>query len=831
MKKLISILAVVLLLSTLLSTLSVSAASETTPRANNTKRIIHIVFDNSGSMYEKATPMSWCQALYAMEVFAAMMNPQDEMKIYPLHGFTIGKGTGATYSEDSPLRITQNNSNDIRNIYTPAPGGTPINAVSKAGDALNKVSGAEKWLIVLTDGAFTGGNLSSTLSKYTPNMNVVYLGFGEAKAPSGVATNGNYKYIAQTASQGKDVLSKLTGICNSIFGRDVLPNQGKTVRFDVSMSKLIVFVQGENINNVKLGSLTPIENKQMSYATLGAGKYKNSDYSTQFRSDTSLQGVLLTYENVKAGEYALSYTGTATSVEYYYEPNVDIVATFTDSAGNNVDMTEKPIAGHYVLSFFMVDKATSQKNSSDLLGQVDYVITYKLNNTEKTVTATDAGKIELDLQPRDTLTVTLKVTYLGNYTITRTAVDFGWPVNGLEFEAPEAGWLDVHLSGQQEIPLTDLELKNYPFEIVYDGQKLGSQANDRLKVTAQIEGGNVQTQLDIAARQVSLAYNGSVLNTSCGNMTLRVTAQYTNEDGKQTNTAVATLPLNVTDNSRVLQAELITDQTYYQLSELAQGKPLVLKLAFSGQPLTEEELLALQIQCQANGAQLRVEPDASQSAYLIYFDQAESGDCAVTVTVSGTNEIGRPFSIDQQTEVEFGVLPMWLRILLWILAALLVILLILWFLNRKVLPKNISVQEMVMKVNGNTVRLAVAPVFSGGGKKTGSLVINSPPVGTDPMAKQSITLGLVAVSPWRTPSKRRRFKIVSVGVNPGVKSWNIGTQTYRPPRNAGSNNAQFVHSVTGKPFRELESSPTFEVGVQAQTTASSVNFRSKLRFY
>ena len=136
-----------------------------------------------------------------------------------------------------------------------------------------------------------------------------------------------------------------------------------------------------------------------------------------------------------------------------------------------------------------------------------------------------------------------------------------------------------------------------------------------------------------------------------------------------------------------------------------------------------------------------------------------------------------------------------------------------------------------MSVNGNTIDLRVSPVFSGAGTKKGSLIINSPPVGTDPMANQTITLDLVAVSPWRTPSKRRRFKIVAVGVNPTVQSWNVGMNSYTLPYDADGGNNQFVHSATGKPFRELESPPRFDVGVQAQTDDSSVDFRSTLRFY
>ena len=46
---------------------------------------IAVVFDNSGSMYDNE---SWSRAKYAMEVFAAMLNEGDVLKIYPMHPVT-----------------------------------------------------------------------------------------------------------------------------------------------------------------------------------------------------------------------------------------------------------------------------------------------------------------------------------------------------------------------------------------------------------------------------------------------------------------------------------------------------------------------------------------------------------------------------------------------------------------------------------------------------------------------------------------------------------------------------------------------------------------------
>lgn len=70
-----------------------------------TTRAIYVVFDNSGSMYGPGNK-AWSQAIYAMEVFAAMMNfdSGDQMKIFPMHDVTTdgsetSKTTSSIYSQ------------------------------------------------------------------------------------------------------------------------------------------------------------------------------------------------------------------------------------------------------------------------------------------------------------------------------------------------------------------------------------------------------------------------------------------------------------------------------------------------------------------------------------------------------------------------------------------------------------------------------------------------------------------------------------------------------------------------------------------------------------
>ncbi len=259
MKKYISMLLAVLLLltSVLISVPEVSAAKTTESRT------IAIVFDNSGSMYlnnEKA----WCRATYAMEVFASMLNPGDLLQIYPMHPFAVN---GKTYDMQNPFQVTDSKqSTSIREIYTGKALGTPIETIDSAAAGLKAAKGDKKYMIVLTDGdAFylndekmsrsqTTAELDARVQKYAGDaMTVMYLGIDvEASKSSGGACMPNTAeseyFVKRKASNSADVLSILTFMCNKIFGRDTLPKNrisDKTIEFDISMSKLIVFVQGE----------------------------------------------------------------------------------------------------------------------------------------------------------------------------------------------------------------------------------------------------------------------------------------------------------------------------------------------------------------------------------------------------------------------------------------------------------------------------------------------------------------------------------------------------------------------------------------------------------
>ena len=554
MKKIISLFLAVILLFTcvLVGTTTVCAAKTESSRG------IAIVFDNSGSMYD-AGDQAWCRATYAMEVFASMLNSGDTLQIYPMHPITVGD---KEFTMQNPLQITDAaQASTIREILTKDAGGTPIESIDCAVQGLQKLQTDKKYLVVLTDGGTFSKNGNGLTKKRTKTeldkriqayasktMTVMYLGIGsEACVPN---TKESEYFIKKQAVNTTDVLSTLTDMCNLIFGRDTLPKNrisNKTMEFDISMKKLIVFVQGDNISDLKIkpksgdsvGKL--INSQQTKYSTKGAADYKSV-------ADTSLQGMITTYEDCAAGSYNIEYVGTATSVEVYYEPDADLEFVFTDSEGNNVDLNSL-YEGEYKVSFGMKDAKTGKLISSDLLGKPHYEGSYTING-EKTNFTHDgqSGEVPIVLKMNDTFEADLTVTYLSGYTISKNSTDFGWPKGGVKVLAPPLGKFDAKLTvSQNYILIKELEqTPEFIVDLTIGGKKLTAEEFDAVTVTVDCGGiaHTVTPKKEDSQYLIKLEPTNGIAE---GSYRINVDAKYLDEAGRETqDTATAKVTLSNT---------------------------------------------------------------------------------------------------------------------------------------------------------------------------------------------------------------------------------------------------------------------------------------------
>lgn len=346
-------------------------------------RQINLVYDDSGSMIFTSDKKcdTWCQAKYAMEVFAAMLGAKDTMNVYVMSDFQQVDSAPPLLTLKGSDTTTAN-VGKVHNMLTPAAGSTTFTTVEKAYQDLTTSTADEKWLVVLTDGVFNKPSKSSSdIERYfgqkNKDINVMFLGMGpQACVINADERNNVYFEKAETSSA---ILSKITGICNRIFNTNKLEvdvSNGK-FEFDVPMGELVIFAQGEGvkISDVKSPGGSSVQGGSAPVSVMYSEKASTNDTGRYADPlvDRDLVGTIVTYK----GQYDMgSYTinaSNAKTIEVYYKPSVEIMAFLIDENGKEVSSNDTVEPGEYTLNFNFVKPGTNQKvEESKLLGEVSY---------------------------------------------------------------------------------------------------------------------------------------------------------------------------------------------------------------------------------------------------------------------------------------------------------------------------------------------------------------------------------------------------------------------------------------------------------------------------
>lgn len=734
LKRYVSIFLVILMLITCLMTNNVNVNAS---QKAGQSRAIAIVFDNSGSMYED-NGQAWCRATYAMEVFASMLNAGDVLQIYPMHPIDIG---GKKYTMQKPFQITDaTQASSIRDIFTDNAEGTPIESIDSAISGIKKVKADKKYTVILTDGDsfFVNDNELSTsrtkdeLDKRIKdnagkNMTIMYLGIGSSACMPNAAQSEFF--VKEQAVNTEDVLSTLTDMCNQIFGRDSLPKSrisNNSIEFDISMSKLIVFVQGENISDLKLSGESAgklLGSQQTKYSTKGAGNYKSV-------ADKSLQGMMVTYADCAAGTYSIDYKGKATSIEVYYEPDADLDFVFTDASGNTVDPNAL-YEGEYKVSFGMKDARTGKLISSELLGEPHYEGSYFINGEEYPFTQDgSSGEVPVSLKMNDTFDANLTVTYLSGYTISKDSSDFGWPKGGIKVASRPAGELRLEISGGDEIySLQDLgEGAPYIAHVYYQGTQLTGKELDSVELKWDPDTSNAEITQEFSEDHFKLWLHykdpNAPQDTVCGECTVSIYAFYSAQGSSEAQ-AQCPLTYNINDDFSPLKIDLIAPETYLTIGDLQNSKEYVADLTINGSPLSAEDFAMVELKVDCGGIEYSLTPDQDNSRYLIKLlptDGIGEGDYQIKVDAQYTDHIGRATNVDESVTVTLSNIPLWLR---WVIALvlLLILFIIIWIiLHIRVLPKHMHTTRRLSSMSFDGDDVTQSTNFLGEIKKKGAKV-------------------------------------------------------------------------------------------------------------
>ena len=370
-------------------------------------RAIHIVYDDSSSMIRddhepKNYTHRWAYARYAMEVFTAMMETDDTMRIYYMSDFIHNRRANA--------RIVMRGSESVRTrvekVHNTTTLGelTPFDPVLKAFEDIKNQPVHQKWLIILTDGVFNRLEQSPIKidsswieQKYKEfaneeNMRIVHFAMGE-KATT-ISPNYNRHIYDYHAKNDEDILRTITQVSNRIFNRNVLKftneNRG-TFKFDIPMHDLIVFAQGANVNINNISGTenrTPDDivnvsyNQRISKEPIRLPRINDADV----KRPENLSGIMATFLNLKKGSYKIDVSGSE-EVEIYYKPDVRLVVKLYPTlrlfrSRKPVDKTniEDLYAGKYKVKFGIVPndgkKHNPTKFKSDFIKNPEFSFTY-----------------------------------------------------------------------------------------------------------------------------------------------------------------------------------------------------------------------------------------------------------------------------------------------------------------------------------------------------------------------------------------------------------------------------------------------------------------------
>jgi hypothetical protein len=350
---------------------------------NQRGKTIHVVYDDSGSMIlEKGEYRDrWGQAKYAMEVFAAMLEEKDTMRVYFMSDYDLSVGG----SLNAPAKITisglESSGSRVAKIHNTitSDANTSFDTVTKAYTDLKNQVTDEKWLVVLSDGEFNRLNgqreynipIDDFFSQYVneSNVKIIVLAMGDEVVQ--VKPDPNRGIYFEHAKNDNEILGKITSICNRIFNRNKLSFTNEARRefsFDIPMHELLVFAQGADvkINGIKGdGTYSVNQSVNVRYSEVASVNFRNDPNVVISRN---LTGIVASLRDIPKGKYSLDIAGEST-VEVYYKPvvNIDIKLLKGRKQIKTYDIDE----GNYQIRYGIVNEAGDFFESS-LLGKVEY---------------------------------------------------------------------------------------------------------------------------------------------------------------------------------------------------------------------------------------------------------------------------------------------------------------------------------------------------------------------------------------------------------------------------------------------------------------------------
>ena len=384
------IIALVLVLSMLL--VLVPCASATTgDEVRAAKKVISVVYDDSGSMFGDR----WVYANYAMQALTALLNTQDDLYITYMSEPSVAKSVD--------LANLNSAVSDIRNWNHSS--GTPGEALDTAKKKLDSLSESDRsaqfWLMILTDGEI---NMSSAIQEKLNSfkgsqmsngsvLNVVYLAMGSGAIPADAdEKHGLYTFQAENHNAITNTMTDIANLVSSRLNVDKVTQAGNTAvsfKSDLPLYSISVLTQQssafvveaasqeEKLNidrNIELNATEPFGNTQTQL-------YGNAAVIN--RTDSTGANQL-----IQAGTYTITFSEPVdiSNLVIQYEPAIGMKMILEKDGIKLNDVSSLKSGDKVNVELIPVIPGTDQPISAsslpkDISWQVEYIVDSNVEDT------------------------------------------------------------------------------------------------------------------------------------------------------------------------------------------------------------------------------------------------------------------------------------------------------------------------------------------------------------------------------------------------------------------------------------------------------------------
>lgn len=396
MKRMLKIVAFFCVLLMLFSVIPLDFTAQAASVYVRPKKTVYLVMDDSGSM----DGQSENDANYALQTFLAVLDKDEEVNIYFLNKKRKLKDINIADKSNEMLA-------KVRVNYPEANGSTPFDTVTDAAEDLKKAvakdSDREYWLVVITDGGFSGGNPQNYIEKFsgTPLKNgdypnFLYVGIGGGQAFS-VPSGAENRFFLEASN---DIIKAMNEAVVHITNRQILKASNvdsNTIAVDLPYParNIVVLAQtyDTKINSYNASSSLDIsENYRVEYPVKNPSlQYTSVGYVTEAQGSSIKSGhIELTYDkNIKADKIIVMV-----------EPAIGINAVYIGEGGLEIDPKDMQVGEEVTVQMTVCDSETNAPlDSTSVFGDVTQYITvngtrYDGNNVKFKVPEKD---LEIDL--------------------------------------------------------------------------------------------------------------------------------------------------------------------------------------------------------------------------------------------------------------------------------------------------------------------------------------------------------------------------------------------------------------------------------------------------